>query len=162
MPTQDETPGAPRPPSPRAPKTFTPEEIEAKVEQYKKNKYTWVPEEAIARTLRSLGPGTRVAYLTKEGWENSKGEKGVRRLLPGGWLIAKDPAKKAPKWFSLMASANGAGVRWSVQIHNLEGILYRLKVEDAPRTPEAATLKRYRGLRKAAAEVAAAEDKTAE
>lgn len=121
---------------------WTREQVNAKIQEARDKGYTQVEgQRNMQRKLAELELGSRIAYVTKEGYQYPSTNVFVGRVFrSGGWLIRKDEDRN-PEFFFLQARKN---LSWRVKLENLESFLWRPKADDRPRQPDPERVRAYR------------------
>ena len=118
--------------------------VEKKVHEFAKEGFRRVRGD-LSRAITKIALGTHIAYVTCENYKHHNGTKVGRAFRSGGYLISVAEGK-SPKWMVLQNRIGGNSLRWSVQLDQLEEILWKSSEEDAPRRATKETLERYSTL----------------
>ena len=119
-------------------------DVEKSVKAFEKNGFKSIRGD-LSRAILKIALGTHIAYVTGENYKHHNGTKVGRAFRSGGYLISVAEGK-SPKWMVLQNRIGGNSLRWSVQLDQLEEILWKSSDEDAPRRATKETVERYSTL----------------
>ena len=119
-------------------------DVDKRVKEFQKDGFKSITG-GLQQALAKMALGVHIAYVTCESYKHKDGTKVGRAFRSGGYLISVAEGK-CPKWIVLQNRIGGNSLRWSVQLDQLEEILWKASEEDAPRRATKETVERYSTL----------------